>query len=50
MLLATKGSFLNESDLGITDKSKANYQILLNTKQIIPKDLLFHNNLFKSIC
>jgi hypothetical protein len=50
ILLATNGSFMDESDLGITDKSKDDYQTLLNTEQTIPKDSLFRDDLFKSTC
>lgn len=49
-ILATKGSFMDESDLGITDKSKEEYQNLLNTDQMVPKDSLFRDDLFKSTC
>jgi hypothetical protein len=31
-LLATKGSFMDKSNLGITGKSKVNYQTLLSTE------------------
>ena len=48
ILLATNGSFMDESDLGITDKSKDDYQTLLNAEQTIPKDSLFRDDLFKS--
>jgi hypothetical protein len=50
ILLATNGSFMDESDLGITGKSKDDYQTLLNTEQTIPKDSLFRDDLFKSTC
>ncbi len=49
-LLATKGSFLDESDLGITDKSKVDYQTLLSAEQPVPHDSLFRDDLFKSTC
>jgi hypothetical protein len=50
LLLKTKGSFMNESDLGITDKSKEKNQNLLNADQTVLKDSLFRNDLFKSTC
>lgn len=49
-LLATKGSYMDESKLGITDESKEIYYTLLNSKQMIPKDSLFRDNLFKQTC
>jgi hypothetical protein len=49
-LLATKGSFLDESDLGITGKSKADYQSLLSAEQPVPNDSLFRDDLFRSTC
>ncbi|KAK0636609.1 hypothetical protein B0T17DRAFT_85635 [Bombardia bombarda] len=49
-LLATKGSFMDESDLGITGKSKIDYQTLLSAEQQVPNDSLFRDDLFKSTC
>jgi len=49
-ILATKGSFIDESDLGITDKSKNNLQTLLSAEQQVPHDSLFRDDLFKSTC
>ena len=49
-ILATKGSFMDESDLGITDRSKKEYQNLLNADQTVPTDSLFRDDLFKSTC
>jgi hypothetical protein len=49
-VLASKGSFMDESDLGITDKSNNDLQTLLGAKQSVPKDSLFRNDLFKSTC
>ena len=49
-ILATKGSFMDESDLGITDKSKNNLQTLLSAEQQVPHDSLFRDDLFKSTC
>jgi hypothetical protein len=41
---------MDESDLGITDKSKEEYQNLLNSGQTVLKDSLFRDDLFKSTC
>ncbi|KAI9752011.1 MAG: hypothetical protein M1835_001140 [Candelina submexicana] len=49
-LLATKGSFMDESDWGITDASKILYQMLLNSEQTVPQDSLFRDDLFKKTC
>lgn len=49
-VLATKGSFISKSNLGITDRSKADFQALLNVEQTVPRDSLFGNDLFKSTC
>ena len=45
-VLATKGSFMGKFDLGISDMSKKLYQTLLNTKQSVPQDILFRDDLF----
>jgi hypothetical protein len=50
LLLKTKNSFMDESDLGITDKSKEEYQTLLDADQTVPKDSLFRDDLFKLTC
>ncbi|KAL8794591.1 MAG: hypothetical protein Q9182_007611 [Xanthomendoza sp. 2 TL-2023] len=49
-LLATKGSFLGKPALAITQTSKKNYIHLLNTRQTIPKDSLFCDELFEETC
>ncbi|TEY69561.1 hypothetical protein BOTCAL_0113g00230 [Botryotinia calthae] len=49
-VLATKGSFMDESDLGITDASKNLCRILLEREQIIPKDSLFCDETFDKVC
>jgi len=46
-ILATKSSFISKSNLGIIDKSKANFQALLNIKQTMLRNSLFSNDLFK---
>ncbi|MCJ1395927.1 hypothetical protein MMC18_008813 [Xylographa bjoerkii] len=49
-LLAEQGSFLDEFHQGITDSSKDEIPILLNTKQKVPQDSLFRDDLFKEAC
>ncbi|KAF2267283.1 hypothetical protein CC78DRAFT_551972 [Lojkania enalia] len=46
-LLATKGSFMDDSDLDIADESKDTSYSLLNTDQTVPKDSLFRDDIFK---
>ncbi|KAF7885253.1 hypothetical protein EAF00_011071 [Botryotinia globosa] len=48
--LATKGSFMNKSDLSITDASKNLCRILLETEQKIPEDSLFRDEIFEKSC
>ena len=50
LLLRTKGSFMRKSGLGITDISKTNYRTLLETKQTVPEDSLFRDDLFDETC
>src|SRR5450432_1637265 len=45
-VLATKGSFLGKSNLGIIDVSKILCRNLLEAKQSVPQDTLFRNDLF----
>jgi len=50
-LLETLGdSYMDESELGITDVSKVLYQNLLETKCTTPKDTLFRDDAFPSAC
>lgn len=49
-LLAAKGSFMDKSDLGITDASRTLCQTLLEKEQTIPKDSLFRDDIFESTC
>ena len=49
-VLATKGSFMDESDLDITDASRSLYRTLLHSKQAVPQDSLFRDDLFKKTC
>lgn len=48
--LRDKGSFLYESDLGVTDACKATCQALLDTTQSVPQDSLFRDDLFQTTC
>jgi len=50
LLLSTKGSFMSESDLGITKTSEETYLNLLNAKQTVPRDSLFRDDIFKRTC
>ena len=47
-VLATKGSIMDEFNLGITRESKEGYQALFHIEQPVPKDSLFRDDLFKS--
>ncbi|ESZ97439.1 hypothetical protein SBOR_2128 [Sclerotinia borealis F-4128] len=49
-ILAIKGSFLKESDLGITDTSKILCRTLLEAEQSIPQDTLFRDDRFLAAC
>ena len=49
-VLATKGSFMDKSDLGITDESKNLCRMLLENEQIIPQGSLFRDDLFDKTC
>ncbi|GAP92014.1 hypothetical protein SAMD00023353_6100220 [Rosellinia necatrix] len=46
-LLATKGSFMKNSRLGITEASKETCYALLNTEQAVPNESLFRDDLFQ---
>jgi len=50
VLLSTKGSFMDKSDLGITEKSKETYLNLLDAKQTVPSDSLFRDDIFERTC
>lgn len=50
IILATKGSHMKEWKWGITDASRRNCKALLDSEQMIPKDSLFRDDLFKAIC
>ncbi|KAF2005398.1 hypothetical protein P154DRAFT_571121 [Amniculicola lignicola CBS 123094] len=47
LLLSTKGSFMEESVLEITENSKKSFLNLLDAKQTVPQDSLFHDDVFK---
>ena len=49
-LLATKGSFMDKSELGITNASKSLCQTLLDAEQTVPQDSLFRDDLFEETC
>jgi hypothetical protein len=49
-LLATTGSFMGKSELGITDASKSFCRTLLETEQTVPDDSLFRDDLFEETC
>ena len=49
-VLATKGSFMDKSDLGITDASKNYCRTLLEKEQTVPQDSLFRDDVFDKAC
>ncbi|KAI0388275.1 hypothetical protein F5Y17DRAFT_453438 [Xylariaceae sp. FL0594] len=49
-LLATKGSFMDKSDLGITEASKKTCYALLSTEQAILNESLFRDDRFEQTC
>jgi hypothetical protein len=49
-LLATKGSFMDKSELDIADESKKLCRTLLETAQKLPKDSLFRDDIFDTTC
>ena len=49
-LLAARGSYMDESKLGITDESKKLCRQLLEESQPVPQDSLFRDDLFASTC
>lgn len=50
LVLNTKGTFMDKSELGITDTSKRLCQNLLNTEQTVPRETLFDNDIFEDTC
>jgi len=49
-LLETKGSFMDKSELGITDESKCLCRALLEEQQPTPEDSLFRDDIFEATC
>ncbi|KJZ71533.1 hypothetical protein HIM_09071 [Hirsutella minnesotensis 3608] len=49
-LLATKGSFMDKSDLGLTQQSNDMCCALLSSDGTIPNDSLFRDDLFEQTC
>lgn len=49
-LLAAKGSYMERSDLGVTNASLIWCKTLLNSKQTVPKDSLFRDDIFEATC
>jgi hypothetical protein len=49
-ILKSKGSFMDKSDLGITDASKSLCRILLEKEQTVPQDSLFRHDVFDKAC
>ncbi|EDN06247.1 predicted protein [Histoplasma mississippiense (nom. inval.)] len=49
-VLATKGSFMAESELEVTERSKEICKMLLDEKQTIPEGTIFQNDRFRKAC
>lgn len=49
-LLAAKGSYMDTSDLDLTDTSLAWCKKLLSSEQTVPKDSLFRDDVFRATC
>lgn len=49
-LLAAKGSFMEKSDLGVTNTSLSSYKTLLNSDQTVPTNSLFRDDVFEATC
>ncbi|EAA27880.3 hypothetical protein GE21DRAFT_9475 [Neurospora crassa] len=49
-VLETKGSYMKTSPLGITDESRNLCRTLLDTEQPAPKNTLFDDDIFESVC
>ncbi|KAB5572275.1 hypothetical protein GE09DRAFT_1098838 [Coniochaeta sp. 2T2.1] len=50
LLLQTKGSYMGKSPLGITAESRSLCKILLDSEQPAPKESLFDDDVFESVC
>lgn len=49
-VLATKGSFMDKSERGITDTSNGLCSSLLEKEQTVPMESLFRDDLFETTC
>lgn len=49
-LLAARGSFMDEDDVGISKERKRKCMALLSGEQIVPEHSLFSDDLFRSTC
>ena len=49
-ILATKGSFMGKSELGITDTSKSLCRTIFTKEQTVPQESLFRDDLFDKTC
>jgi hypothetical protein len=49
-LLAAKGSYMEKSDLGVTNTSLTWCKTLLNSEQTVPKASLFRDDIFEATC
>ena len=50
ILLKTKGSYMDKSDLDVTNASKSICRTLLEKEQMAPQDSLFSDDLFEDTC
>ncbi|KLJ05432.1 hypothetical protein EMPG_11078 [Blastomyces silverae] len=49
-ILESKGSFMKNARVGITDESSLLIKALLNTDQMVPQNSLFRDDLFQTTC
>jgi hypothetical protein len=49
-ILATKGSFMGKSKLGITNASKSLCQTIFEKEQTVPQESLFRDDIFDKTC
>lgn len=49
-ILEQRGSFLEDSTEGLSKESQLIISTLLDTKQVLPRDTLFKNGLFETVC
>ena len=50
LLLERKGGYMKESKLGISEASLTRCKTLLDSEQIVPKDSMFRDDLFRATC